>query len=138
MGVEAPGGARSLFVRGVAYDVSDEQFTSHFSDVGPVARAFLVKEGKDGPHKGYGFVQFALASDAERAVQQLNGGMLGGRKLKVRWLLWWRAGASAVEVLATLLGVLHPGSFSSTAVGAPSHQCLHAFTGGDCKQACQL
>lgn len=83
MGTEAPAGGRSLFVRGVSYDVTDEQFSSHFSDVGPVNRAFLVKAGKEGQHKGYGFVQFALAEDAQRAAAQLNGSSLGGRKLKV-------------------------------------------------------
>ncbi|KAL6779538.1 hypothetical protein ACKKBG_A12680 [Auxenochlorella protothecoides x Auxenochlorella symbiontica] len=82
MATEA-GGARTLIVKSVAFGVTDEQFGSYFSDIGPVSRSFLVKQGKEGPHKGYGFVQFALASDAERAVANLNGTDLGGRKLKV-------------------------------------------------------
>ena len=47
-------------------------------------KAFLVRRGRDGPHRGFGFVQFALAEDAARAAASLHGAELSGRKLKVR------------------------------------------------------
>lgn len=73
---------RTVFVRNVAYDVDDEQLNSFFSELGPIKQGFLVKKG-GGRHQGFGFVQFALEEDAERAVEELQGRELGGRKLKV-------------------------------------------------------
>ena len=73
---------RSVFVRGISYEIGDAELTEAFSAVGPVRHAFLVKDGSN-RHKGYGFVQYALEEDAERAVQELHGTELGGRKLKI-------------------------------------------------------
>lgn len=75
---------RTVFVRGIDATVADAQLQEFFSDVGPVKNAFLVRRGKDGPHRGFGFVQFAVQEDAVRAAEQLNGVELAGRKLKVR------------------------------------------------------
>lgn len=76
---------RTVFVRGVDSSVTDAQLQELFSDVGPVKKAFLVRKGgKDGAHRGFGFVQFAVAEDAARAAAELHGAELAGRKLKVR------------------------------------------------------
>ena len=84
MNKEALMDPRSVFVRGISFDIGDAELTGTFSAVGPVKHAFIVKDTKGGQrHKGYGFVQFALQEDAERAVQELDGADLGGRKLKV-------------------------------------------------------
>jgi len=74
---------RSLFVRGLSHEVGDAELNDAFSAVGPVRHAFIIKDGKGGRHKGYGFVTFALQEDAERAVQELHGTELGGRKIKL-------------------------------------------------------
>ena len=74
---------RTVFVRGVDAAVDDAQLQEFFAEVGPVKNAFLVRRGKGAPHRGFGFVQFALAEDAERAAAQLHGAELAGRKLKV-------------------------------------------------------
>jgi RNA recognition motif-containing protein len=48
----------SVFVRGLAYSVTDEGLAAHFSAVAPVKRAFVVKDkGADKKSKGFGFVQ---------------------------------------------------------------------------------
>ncbi|KAL4452269.1 hypothetical protein ABPG75_007931 [Micractinium tetrahymenae] len=75
---------RTVFVRGVDSSVTDTQLQEFFSEVGPVKKAFLVRKGgKDGAHRGFGFVQFAVAEDAARAAAELHGAELAGRKLKV-------------------------------------------------------
>lgn len=73
----------TVFVRGVSFDVQDRELNDFFSDIGPVRQAFLVKSRGGAKHKGYGFVQFALQTDAERAATELNGKELQGRKLQV-------------------------------------------------------
>jgi RNA recognition motif-containing protein len=75
---------RTVFVRNVSYDVDDKALEEAFNEVGPVRQAFLVKEKGSQRHKGYGYVQFALEMDADRAVQELHGHALQGRALKVR------------------------------------------------------
>lgn len=75
---------QTVFVRGVSFDVTDQELNDFFSDIGPVRQAFLVKtKGGQKAHKGFGFVQYALQSDAERAAAELNGKELQGRKLQV-------------------------------------------------------
>lgn len=97
---------RTLFVRGVAYGATNEDLETAFAAVGPVRSAFLVggaagsKANADAAaaagngsgsaassstqqHKGVGFVQFALPEDADRAVAELDGTLLAGRRIRV-------------------------------------------------------
>lgn len=74
---------RTVFVRGVSFDADEKAVEAAFSDVGPVKSCFLVRQKGDAKHKGFGFVQFALPEDAERAVTELDGKAVAGRKLQV-------------------------------------------------------
>lgn len=76
--------SRTVFVKGVAFGIEQQAFEEAFSDVGPVQRCFLVRDKGAAKHKGVGFVQYAVPEDAQRVVQELNGKVLGGRKLQVR------------------------------------------------------
>jgi nucleolar protein 4 len=83
--------ARTLFVRGVSFGVDEAGLEQVFSAVGPIKQCFLVRQKGDAHHKGFGFVQFALQEDAARAVQELNGHAIAGRKLLVSGLLAYSA-----------------------------------------------
>ncbi|CAG8572202.1 6192_t:CDS:2 [Paraglomus brasilianum] len=66
-----------LFVRKIPYDATDAQVEEFFSQIGPVRSCFTVKEKDDpaksqGLNKGFGFVRYALAEDAERALRELK------------------------------------------------------------------
>ena len=106
------GGPRTLIVKGLGPEATEESFGSFFSDLGPVLRSFLVRQGKGGPHKGFGFVQYALPEDAKRAVAKLDGKRLDGQRLKVLagvLLLrlrsrWRRTGADALDVVVSYKG----------------------------------
>jgi nucleolar protein 4 len=100
---EAPGAAgRTVFVRNVAYEVDDNALEAVFEDVGPVRQAFLVKEKGQQKHKGFGYVQFAIPEDAERAVQELQGRALQGRSIKVRTVRGRRLRRAAAAAAAAL------------------------------------
>ncbi len=75
--------ARTIFVRNLAFDVDQAQLEQAFADIGPVRSAFLVTQKGQQRHKGIAFVQYAIPEDADRAVEELNGKELNGRKLKV-------------------------------------------------------
>merc|ERR1719162_1347811 len=72
----------TVFVRNLAFDVTNEQLETHFGDVAPVRRAFVVTQ-QDGKARGFGFVQYATSDDANEAVKSLNGSNLQGRALKL-------------------------------------------------------
>lgn len=75
---------RTVFVRGVSFDSTPADFEAFFSDLGPVRTSFLVKDKGQTGHKGFGFVQYALPEDAQKAAAQLHNTEFQGRKLKVR------------------------------------------------------
>ena len=80
---EEEGDSGTIFVRGLAPQVDDEKLLGKFSDVGPVKSAFVVRTGAAGASKGYGFVKFAIESDAQVAIETLNGATLNGRTIGV-------------------------------------------------------
>ena len=73
----------TVFVRGLASSVDDEKLLNRFSDVGPVRSAFVVRTGAGGASKGFGFVKFAIESDAQVAIETLNGAPMDGKILGV-------------------------------------------------------
>ena len=77
-----------MFVRGVSFGLEQGPFEEAFSDVGPVKQCFLVRDKGALHHKGCGFVQYAVPEDAQRAVEELNGKPLAGRKLQVGFGLY--------------------------------------------------
>lgn len=74
----------TCFVRNLPFSINDDKLTEMFSEIGPVKKAFLVREKGSDKHKGYGFVTFALKEDAEKAAKKLGGKKEDGRTLQVR------------------------------------------------------
>lgn len=74
---------RTVFVRGISFSTGPDDFEAHFSELGPVRTSFLVKDKGQSGHKGFGFVQYALPEDAQKATEQFHNMEFQGRKLKV-------------------------------------------------------
>ncbi|GLI62225.1 hypothetical protein VaNZ11_004822, partial [Volvox africanus] len=74
---------RTVFIRGISFDANEKDIEELFSDVGPVKQCFLVRVKDQPKHRGFGFVQYALPEDAERAITECSGKSLKGRKLQV-------------------------------------------------------
>ncbi|KAI6844273.1 RNA-binding domain-containing protein [Hortaea werneckii] len=74
---------RSLFVRSLPATTTSESLTELFSESFPIKHATAVIDKESKQCKGYGFVTFADAEDAQRAREQFNGHVLDGRKLRV-------------------------------------------------------
>ena len=72
-----------VFVRGLAASATKESVEALFADLGPIRNCFLVTDKGSNKHKGFGFVQFALAEDAQRAATQITGTEFEGRRLRV-------------------------------------------------------
>ncbi|OCL05985.1 RNA-binding domain-containing protein [Glonium stellatum] len=74
---------RSLFVRSLPATVTTDDLTELFSQSYPIKHAIAVLDPATKQCKGYGFVTFADAEDAQRAKEEFNGSTLQGRKIKV-------------------------------------------------------
>ncbi|KIW44330.1 uncharacterized protein PV06_05346 [Exophiala oligosperma] len=73
----------SLFVRSLPASVTTERLAEHFSQSFPLKHAVVVVDHETKISKGFGFVTFADAEDAQAAIEQFNNTTLDGRKIKV-------------------------------------------------------
>lgn len=74
---------RQLFVRQLPRQTTTEDLTQHFSQSLPVKHAVVVTDATTKECKGYGFVSFADAEDAQRALDEFHGSLLHGSKIRV-------------------------------------------------------
>jgi nucleolar protein 4 len=74
---------RSLFVRSLPATATSSALTELFSQNYPLKHATVVLDPETKQSKGYGFVTFADAEDAQRAKDEFNGHNFQGRKMKV-------------------------------------------------------
>ena len=99
--------ANTVFFRYFPADISitRKNFESLFSDIGPVKKCSLIRQGKDKSEsnkreaKGYGFCKFTTEEDAQEAASSLNERTMEmgyGQKVKV-WVELAGSGASKKE-----------------------------------------
>jgi RNA recognition motif-containing protein len=75
--------ASKLYVGGLSYSTTSETLREYFSQCGTVESASVVTDKFSGQSRGFGFVEMATAEEAQRAIAELNGKDLDGRKLTV-------------------------------------------------------
>lgn len=74
---------KSLFVHSLSTNTTTQSLIEHFSQSFPIKHAVAVLDQKSNSCRGFGFVAFADAEDAQRAHQDLNGSFLDGRRIKL-------------------------------------------------------
>lgn len=74
---------RTLFVRSLPAVATSEKLTELFSQNYPLKHATVVLDTETKQSKGYGFVTLADAEDAQRALDEFNGQVFMGRKMKI-------------------------------------------------------
>ena len=75
--------AQKLFVGGIAFSTTDESLGEFFGQAGTVVSARVVTDQFSGRSRGFGFVEMATSEEAQKAVADLNGRELDGRRLNV-------------------------------------------------------
>jgi len=72
-----------VFVGNLSYDADEHDLRGLFSAAGALEGIEIVRDRQTGNSRGFGFVSFMMSSDAERAVEDLNGQDLKGRPLRL-------------------------------------------------------
>ena len=75
--------AKKLYVGGISYSTSNDGLKDAFAQCGTVVSATIIMDKMTGRSKGFGFVEMAQDSDADKAIEKWNGQELDGRKLTV-------------------------------------------------------
>jgi RNA recognition motif-containing protein len=72
----------TIYVGNLPFSATEADVRSLFEQHGGVESVKLVNDRETGRPRGFGFVEMA-ASDAQTAIQQINGFDMGGRPLRV-------------------------------------------------------
>lgn len=73
----------TLYVGGLPYAVTDARLEEIFATHGTVKSANVIADKFTGQSRGFGFVEMSSSSEAQKAIEALNGTELDGRTLTV-------------------------------------------------------
>ncbi|ORY81880.1 cold-inducible RNA-binding protein, partial [Protomyces lactucae-debilis] len=72
-----------LFVGGLSWGTVDAVLYDEFGKYGAIDEAIVVRDKMTGKSRGFGFVRFQEAEDAQRAKEATDGQSLDGRVVRV-------------------------------------------------------
>ena len=72
-----------LYVGSLSYQTTEQDLADLFGQFGQVVSATVITDRDTGRSKGFGFVEMSNDEEARRAIDQLNGSMLGNRSIIV-------------------------------------------------------
>lgn len=75
----------NIFVGDLSPEVDDEALFKFFAVFTSLKQAHVMWDMQTSRSRGYGFVTFANAGDAEMALHTMNGKMLNGRAIRCNW-----------------------------------------------------
>ncbi|XP_052373131.1 RNA-binding protein 39-like isoform X1 [Oncorhynchus keta] len=76
-------GPMRLYVGSLHFNITEDMLRGVFEPFGRIESIQLMNDSETGRSKGYGFISFADAECAKKALEQLNGFELAGRPMKV-------------------------------------------------------
>ena len=75
--------ATNIYVGNLPFSTGSNELEELFSEYGSVERAQVISDRETGRSRGFGFVEMADESEAQNAIEGLNGKDFGGRQLRV-------------------------------------------------------
>eukprot|EP00088_Acartia_fossae_P066813 TRINITY_DN829_c0_g1_i1.p1 TRINITY_DN829_c0_g1~~TRINITY_DN829_c0_g1_i1.p1 ORF type:complete len:651 (+),score=274.80 TRINITY_DN829_c0_g1_i1:309-2261(+) len=73
----------NVYVKEFGEEMTDEKMNEMFGKYGKITSYKIMSDESSGKNKGFGFVSYEDAESAEKAVKELDGVDLGGKKLYV-------------------------------------------------------
>jgi len=72
-----------LFVANVSWNLTEQDVTDIFSNVGTVVSVKMPLNPRSGRSRGFAFIEMGSPEDAQNAIDQLHGAMIDNRELAV-------------------------------------------------------
>ncbi|MFC1969598.1 RNA recognition motif domain-containing protein [Chloroflexota bacterium] len=73
----------NIYVGNLSQEVTEEELRQAFEAFGKVTSANIIKDRYSGGSRGFGFVEMAMKSEAQAAINGLNGTLVRERTLSV-------------------------------------------------------
>jgi RNA recognition motif-containing protein len=73
----------NIYVSNLSYAVQDDDLRGFFQEYGEVSSAKVIMDRYTNRSKGFGFVEMPDDAAAQKAISELDGGMVEGRAIKV-------------------------------------------------------
>jgi cold-inducible RNA-binding protein len=74
---------RKLYVGNLPYSIDEQMLETAFAACGDVDSVKIIIDRDTGRSKGFGFVEMSRDSEAQKAIQDLNGTSMDGRDIAV-------------------------------------------------------
>ena len=73
----------NIYVGNLSRDATEDELRQKFEAFGQVTSVNIIKDKYSGESRGFGFVEMPTKSEAQAAINELNGTSLGDRTLSV-------------------------------------------------------
>ena len=73
----------NIYVSNLSFAVQDEDLREFFAEYGEVTSAKIITDKFTHRSRGFGFVEMPDDTAAEKAIKELDGGLVDGRAIKV-------------------------------------------------------
>ena len=73
----------NIYVSNLSFNVQDEDLREFFTPYGEVTSAKVINDKFTGKSRGFGFVEMSDDAAAQKAIEELNGGIVEGRTIRV-------------------------------------------------------
>lgn len=73
----------NIYVSNLSFNVLDADLRDFFTPFGEVTSAKVINDRETGKSRGFGFVEMSDNAAAKTAINELNGGVIDGRTLRV-------------------------------------------------------
>ena len=73
----------NIFVGSLPFSVKETELKEFFEEYGEVTSVKIITDKFSGRSKGFGFIEMTDDESAQKAINELNGSELGGRKIVV-------------------------------------------------------
>lgn len=77
--------AKKIYIGNLSFTTSEETLKDYFSAYGEVLSATVIKDKDTNQSKGFGFVELSDESNCDKAIAELSGKELDGRKIRVNY-----------------------------------------------------
>jgi len=94
------GQKHDIFVGNLAFNTTEEQLYSAFSELGRIIKVRMVTDNETGKPRGFAFIEFEDPQAALSAIRNMNEYEINGRKIRVNF-----SNSSHLETLANQLGM---------------------------------